>query len=100
MIDLKDRLRVLRESRGYKTQKQFCSHAKKYGYVIDVVRYGRIERGEVKPNIEEIWTICKAMEITADAWIFGRVPRVDVRWLTDHEVGIVNELVKGLLSRQ
>lgn len=93
-----ERLRELREKRGYKTQKQFCAHARRYGYSLNSRRYGGIERGDVTPNIDDIIVICKAMEISADAWLFGYQDAIDTRLLNDMELKIVKDLVQGLLS--
>ncbi len=78
--------------------KAFCAHARRYGYAVEARRYAGIERGDVTPTIHEIIAICKAMEISADAWLFGYQETIDTRLLNDTEAVIVKELVKGLLS--
>lgn len=93
-----ERLRELRLKKGYKTQKQFYAHAKKYGYHISLRRYGGIERGDINPTMTDMMTICKAMEITSDAWLFGRQDAIDTRLLNDLEAQIVKDLIKGLLQ--
>jgi transcriptional regulator with XRE-family HTH domain len=92
-----ERLRELREKR-FRTRKEFCSYAGKYGYSIDVRRYGAIERGDVQPVLSEVITICKAMHISADSWLFGYQDLIDTRLLSEAEMLIVRELVKGLIS--
>lgn len=92
-----ERLRELREKR-YRTQKEFCAHARRYGYAIDAKRYGGIERGDIAPSIQDIITICRAMEISSDAWLFGYQDAIDTRLLDDKEVRIIKDLVKGLMS--
>lgn len=93
------RLRELREKKGYATQKAFCAHARRYGYDLNPRRYGGIETGRIEPRVEEVITICRAMEISADAWLFGyQQETLDYRLLDDAEAAIVKELIKGLLS--
>jgi predicted nucleotidyltransferase len=92
-----ERLRELREKR-FRNRKAFCSYAQKYKYEIDVRRYGAIERGDVTPGQNEIIAICKAMHISADSWLFGYQDVIDTRLLSEAEMGIVRELVKGLVS--
>lgn len=92
-----ERLRELREKR-FRSQKVFCGYAQKYGYEISLRRYGAIERGDVSPGLGEIIMICKAMHISADTWLFGYQDIIDTRLLSDAEMGIVKELVKGLIS--
>lgn len=95
------RLKELREKKGYATQKAFCAHARRYGYKLDTRRYGGIETGRIVPRLDEVVTICKAMEISADAWLFDyQDPRElrDIKLLDDPEVAIVRELIRGLLS--
>ncbi len=93
------RLRELREKKGYQTKKSFCAHARRYGYKLDLRRYGGIERGHIEPRIEEVITICKAMEISADSWLFGYQQEiVDFKLLDDAEAEIVKELIRGLLT--
>lgn len=91
-----NRLRNLRLGRGYETQKEFCYHAKKYGYNITLRRYRDIERGEAAPTIYEIRDICEAMKISSDAWIFGVDSRVDIRGLSQEKVEIVAEVARML----
>lgn len=92
-----ERLRELREKR-FESQKVFCSYAQKYGYSITVRRYGAIERGDVDPALSEIVTICKAMHISSDSWLFGYQDVIDTRLLSEAEMEIVRELVRGLVS--
>jgi transcriptional regulator with XRE-family HTH domain len=92
-----ERLRELREKR-FRSQKAFCSYAHKYGYEIALRRYGGIERGDVAPGQNEIIVICRAMHISADSWLFGYQDVIDTRLLSEAEMGIVRELVKGLVS--
>lgn len=92
-----ERLRGLREKR-FRTRKLFCSYANKYGYEIDLRRYGAIERGDVDPGLSEVIVICRAMHISADSWLFGYQDAIDTRLLSEAEVGIVRDLVKGLVS--
>lgn len=92
------RLRRLREAQGYGTQKTFCHHAQKQGYKMTLRRYGAIERGDVKPDIDEIIAICEAMKVSADAWLFGLETPVDVRGLTEKEISLVKNLVKDLVA--
>lgn len=90
------RLRALRESRGFETQKAFCFHAQKYGYAISSRRYGAIERGDARPDIDEIRDICEAMKISADAWIFGVDGRVDIKGLSQERIEILGAVAKML----
>jgi transcriptional regulator with XRE-family HTH domain len=93
-----ERLRELREKKGFKTQKQFCATARRYGYSLNPRRYGGIERGDIVPTQNDIITICKAMTISADAWLLGFQDRIDTKLLDDAEAQIVKDLVMGLLS--
>jgi predicted nucleotidyltransferase len=93
-----ERLRMLREGRSFGSQKAFCNHAQKYGYSISSRRYGAIERGDVKPDIDEIIDICEAMKISSDAWLFGAESRVDLRGLSEERIGIVAEVAKMLFK--
>jgi transcriptional regulator with XRE-family HTH domain len=93
-----ERLRDLRERKGFATQKQFINQAGRSGYKIGSRRYGAIERGEAKPTINEIAVICLAMNISADAWLMGRYSMEDAAWLTEKEMAIVSALVRGLLG--
>lgn len=93
-----ERLRELRFKKGYKTQKQFLAHAKKYGYVMNFKRYGGIERGDVNPTLTDVITICRAMEISSDTWLFGHHNAIDTRMLDEAEAKIVRDLVMGLLT--
>lgn len=90
------RLRKLRVSKGYETQKGFCRHAHKQGYEIVLRRYGAIERGDVKPDINEIIDICNAMKISADAWLIGAEKSLDVSRLSPKAIKIVENLVDSL----
>lgn len=92
-----ERLRELREKR-FRSQKVFCGYAQKYGNEISLRRYGAIERGDVNPTLTEIVTICRAMHISADSWLFGYQDVIDTKMLSEAEMGIVKELVKGLVS--
>lgn len=92
------RLRRMREGRSFGSQKAFCNHAQRYGYPIAHRRYGAIERGDVKPDIEDITNICIAMKISADAWLFGVAARIDVQELSPEEIVLVEQLVKGLAA--
>jgi predicted nucleotidyltransferase len=92
-----ERLRELREKR-FRNRKAFCSYALKYGYEIDLRRYGAIERGDVDPGLSEVIVLCKAMHISADSWLFGYQDVIDTRLLSEAEMEIVRELVKGLVS--
>jgi hypothetical protein len=38
------------------------------------------------------------MHISADSWLFGYQDVIDTRLLSEAEMGIVRELVKGLVS--
>lgn len=93
-----ERLRELREQKGFKGQKHFCAHAAKLGLPIKVRRYGAIERGEVRPTLEEIAQICMVMDISADSWLLGRTNKIDMTRLTDREVRVVRDLISGLIS--
>lgn len=90
------RLRDLRLQRGFRTQKTFCAHLKKCGGTIALRRYGSIERGDIRPQMDEILEICAALKISSDAWLFGVAGRIDVRALTVDEVILVEQLVEGL----
>lgn len=96
-MPLHERLRELRRERGFGTQKQFCSHARRQGFEITSRRYGAIERGEVKPSSDDIILICSALRISADTWLFGGYSGVDMRGLTDAERLIVSDLAKALV---
>lgn len=61
-------------------------------------RYGEIERGTAVPTIYEIRDICKAMKISADAWLFGRGARVDTRGLSEERIEVVAKLAELLLD--
>lgn len=93
-----ERLRNLREKKGFATQKQFISHAGRVGHKMSLRRYGAIERGEAKPSVNEIAAICLAMNISADTWLMGRYSVEDAAWLTENEMAIVTTLVNGLMS--
>jgi transcriptional regulator with XRE-family HTH domain len=95
-IEMHNRLRALREGRGFETQKDFCYHAKKYGYSLSLRRYRDIERGAAVPTICEVRDICEAMKISADAWIFGAEGRIDIRGLSQERIEIVDELARML----
>lgn len=92
-----ERLRELREKR-FRNRKLFCSYAQKYGYDIDLRRYGAIERGDVNPVLSEIIVVCRAMHISADSWLFGYQDVIDTRLLSEAEMEIVKGLVRGLVS--
>lgn len=94
------RLRRLREGRLYGSQKAFCSHAQKYGYTISSRRYGAIERGDVKPDIDEIVAICEAMKISADAWLFGVDGRINLSGLDSRSVAILAKMADVLRGEQ
>lgn len=95
-----NRLRKLRESRGFVTQKEFCYHAKKYGYSLTLRRYRDIERGEVAPMIYEVRDICEAMKISADAWIFGVDGRLNLSGLDPRSISILSKMTDVLRDEQ
>ncbi len=94
------RLYALRKKRGFKTQKQFAAFANTNRYPLTLRRYGDIERGDVRPNLEEILMICILLRISADEWLFGKKPNeiAKINQLTDKEVAMVNKIVDALLE--
>lgn len=92
------RLRDLRLERGFRTQGDFCSHARAQGIKINLRRYRDIESGRVeKPKIEEIRDICLAMGISADQWLVGPRRILDISDFSDKEAEFMATMAKGLL---
>lgn len=94
------RLKLLREGRGFSSQKHFCAHAQRYGFDIQPRRYGAIERGDARPTIDEIIDICEAMKISADAWLFGVDTRVDLRGLDSYDIAMLGKIADMLRDRK
>jgi transcriptional regulator with XRE-family HTH domain len=98
----RERLKELRVKRGFQTQKAFVAHANKYFYPLDVQRYGAIERGVARVGLDEIWMICKAMEVTADEWVFDvekdrRKPYYDL--LSGEERAFIDDVILSMIKR-
>lgn len=93
-----ERLRDLRIERGFFSQADFCVYARRQGHRINKRRYGEIERGEVKPRIDEIIAISQAMGISPELWLIGisNYPEMDI--LTDKEKAVVRQLITGLIE--
>jgi transcriptional regulator with XRE-family HTH domain len=91
-----ERLKMLRERKGFTTKKQFACHAQKHGLDVGLRRYEAIERGDVKPDINEIIAICSAMDISADDWLFGS-ERVLGGKLASQELQIIETLAESLI---
>lgn len=99
MVLMGKRLKALRKQKGFKTQKEFAARANVNNFAIDWRRYGAIERGDVKPDVEEVLMICLIMGISADEWILNRkphyIPRLNA--LTEDELQFITQIV-GLLA--
>jgi len=98
----RDRLRELREKRGFKTCAAFVAHANQYRYHITHRRYLAIEQGTTKVYLDEIYKICKAMEVTADEWVFSvekdrRKPYYDL--LSNEERAFVDDVIMTMVKR-
>ena len=85
MISLADRLRELREGKGFRSHKQFSIAAEVQGRQMSAFRYGAIERVDGKPSLEEIVLICRVLGISADAWLFGDESGIVLRELRSEE---------------
>lgn len=92
-----ERLRELRIKRGFTSYSHFCSHARRQGYMIKPRRYGAIERGDAKLSVREIAEICKAMGISADVWLVGVTPQIDISMLTKKEIELVNCIIEAMV---
>lgn len=91
------RLRQLREFGGYESQKDFCWQAKRRGCRIDLRRYRDIERGDVSPKLYEIVSICTALNISADAWLFGADHRIlKFYQLNESQQNFIFSIIEGL----
>lgn len=97
-MELHQKLRFLREKRGYGTQKAFCYHAQKSGFNVNLRRYGSIERGDIRPNIDDIIEICKAMQISSDEWLLEFNTDANIKLLTTEEMLLVKSVIEGLIA--
>ncbi len=57
-LEFAARLRELREQRGFSQASELAS-----AIGLETLRYARIERGEVEPNIRTILAICVALKV-------------------------------------
>lgn len=97
MVLPSERLRQLREAK-HSSQKAFCAHAERAGYIIALRRYGAIERGDASPSADEIIKICRAMEISADCWLMGECGATGTAKLDGAELDLVRDLMLRLIA--
>jgi transcriptional regulator with XRE-family HTH domain len=65
-MDLRDRLRMLRERTGM-DQTEFCSVVEKSGFFITLRQYRKIESGKAKVSLNELAAIVRTLGVSADA---------------------------------
>ena len=68
---LHQRLRDLRLSAGFKTQKHFLAYASRKGHAFSERRYGQLERDEATPRVDEVITLCRLLSVPTDALLIG-----------------------------
>lgn len=88
---LHERLRDLRLAGGFRTKKHFLAYAaRRYGAQDEKAyreiaerRYGRIERGELLPRVDEVIAICWLLSVPTDALLIDHSDTVVVGGLGD-----------------